>query len=321
MDIVYLFRHSRWGDDEIRFSLRSVARNMPYIRKVWIFGDCPRFISNDRHLIECVPWEAVAWVIRARCPVRNFLLQTALVAMHPEVDFEFLLFTDDYVLLHHTPEALVRQTRYVEDMANVKSRGTGSFKEQLWRTYELLKRLGYGSINYESHMPQYFTKKQVFEAYRDFSDYVTEDRHYGMTGPTAMLNHAYKQKRFPLIHRGEEGLYAGFHGKAPTYDKIVEGCKGKLFLNFDDEGFGIDMFRFLRERFPHPCCFEAPPVRKQEPTSAAPAASVAPKEAPKAKLAAAVPPAPVALPAPIALPTGESMDPGTVVQPEVAVSA
>jgi hypothetical protein len=258
MDAVYLFRHSTRADEEIRFSLRSIARNMPYLRKVWIFGDRPRFISEDTNLIECVPWETVAWIIRARLPVRNFFLQCSLAAMHPEVDHEFFVFCDDFIVLERAPQQMLRAIRYVEDMSRVKSRGVGAWKEQLWRTYELLKRFGYGSINYESHTPYFFTKKQVFEAYRDLCDFVTEDIRYGMTGPTAIYNHAHKRQRFPVINRGEEGLYAGFHGKPASYDEVVKACKSRLFLNFDDDGYGVDVHRYLCERFPEACCYERP---------------------------------------------------------------
>jgi hypothetical protein len=55
MDVVYLFRHSPNQDFEIRQSLRSIDRHAPYIRKVWIFGDRPSFISDDTSLLEHVP--------------------------------------------------------------------------------------------------------------------------------------------------------------------------------------------------------------------------------------------------------------------------
>jgi hypothetical protein len=41
VDALYLFRHSVYGDVEIRYSLRALAKHAPYIRKVWIFGDRP----------------------------------------------------------------------------------------------------------------------------------------------------------------------------------------------------------------------------------------------------------------------------------------
>ena len=72
MDLLYVFRHSSFDDLELRYSLRSVATHAPWVRKVWVFGDRPEFLSEDTKIIEHVPHEAVAWVEKRRTPVTNF---------------------------------------------------------------------------------------------------------------------------------------------------------------------------------------------------------------------------------------------------------
>src|SRR5438034_8525843 len=69
IDVVYLFRHSKHGDEEIRFSLRSVAKNLSFIRKVWIFGDRPAFLADDHSIIEHVPHEYIAPLLGFKTPV------------------------------------------------------------------------------------------------------------------------------------------------------------------------------------------------------------------------------------------------------------
>ncbi len=256
MDAVYLFRHSKFGDTEIQYSLRSVAENLPWVQKIWVFGDRPDFLSDDTSIIEHVPWEAVAWLRHVCAPVRNFFLQCFLVAQHPEVDAEFLLFCDDYIMLDHVPEAVARRDRYLQDLAQVTERGGGVWKQTLWRTHDWLKRLGYGTLNFETHTPMFLTKKRVFEAYRDLHDYVTEDRFFGMLGPTGILSHAHKQERFPLTLLSDENLSVGFHYQPAVYNDIVKQSRDKLFLNFDDAAFNDDLRRFLSERFPEPCVYE-----------------------------------------------------------------
>ncbi len=256
MDIVYLFRHSKFDDVEIRHSLRSVAKNLTWVRKVWVFGDRPEFLSDDKSMIEHVPWKAVAWLIHAQAPVRGFFLQCFLVAQHPEVDAEFLLFCDDYILLDQVTAEVARRDRFLEDLSEVTKRGGGAWKQALWRTYDWLKRLGYGGLNFETHTPMFLTKKRVFEAYRDLHDFVTENRFFGMLGPTGILNHANKQERFPLTKLRVENLSCGFHFKPAVYDNIIEKTQGKLFMNFDDEALSDDLRRFLTERFPEPCVYE-----------------------------------------------------------------
>lgn len=256
MDIVYLFRHSKFDDVEMRFSLRGVAQHLPWIRKIWVFGDRPVFLKDQPTVIEHVPWEAVAWLRQVQAPVRNFFLQCFLVAQHPEVEQEFLLFCDDYILLDRVTEAVARRNRYLQNLADVKSRGSGLWKDALWRTYDVLKRLRFPGYNFETHTPMFLTKRRVFDAFRDLHDFVTEDRFAGLLGPTGILNHAYKQQRFPLMLQSEENLSIGFHHKPAVYADIVEKTTGKLFLNFDDEAFSDDLRRFLAERFPEPSLYE-----------------------------------------------------------------
>ena len=267
MDIVYLFRHSKFDDTEIRYSLRSVAENLAWIRKVWVFGDRPEFLSDDTRIIEHVPWEAVAWLRHVQAPVRNFFLQCFLVAQHPEVAAEFLLFCDDYILLGPLTEAVARRDRYLEDLSRLTERGGGVWKQTLWRTHDWLRRLGYSGLNFETHTPMFLTKKRVFEAYRDLHDYVTEDRFFGILGPTGILNHAYKQERFPLTKLSDEKLHVGFHYQPAVSAQIVEKAQGKLFLNFDDEAFSDDLRRFLAERFPEPCVYERGSVCSTSPVA------------------------------------------------------
>jgi hypothetical protein len=78
MDVVYLFRHSPNQDFEIRQSLRSIDRHAPYIRKVWILGDRPGFISDDTSVIEAVPESYLAPVLGVKTPVRNAFLLNVL---------------------------------------------------------------------------------------------------------------------------------------------------------------------------------------------------------------------------------------------------
>ena len=67
-----------------------------------------------------------------------------------------------------------------------------------------------------------------------------------------------------LVRLSDEGRKVGFYGKPPGYEEVVEKCRGKTFLNFDDEAFGEGIRRFLEERFPEPCRYE----RQEAPASA-----------------------------------------------------
>lgn len=258
MDALYFLKHSPHGDIELLYSLRSIERHMPWVNRVIVFGDKPAFLASPESGVLHVPHSSIAWVGPYKTPVTNIFLTLYLTALLPELDDEYIFFSDDFILLEDLTPEDARQRRYLQDLSTVKNRGTGLWKESLWRTYDLLKRRGYGSLNYETHVPTYFRKRWVLNAYRDLRDYVTEDRWYGPLGITAILNHSQKHHPQPLIHLEREGSRAGFYGKPPTYDDVVKGAAGRRFLSFDDPAFGDGLRLFLAERFPQPCRYERP---------------------------------------------------------------
>ena len=250
------FKHSAHEDFEIRHSLRSIERYAPYIRKVWVYGDKPKFISDDTSLIERVPQEATARVFDMKNPGDQFVFTDVSIV----TDSGFIVrgpfrFSDDFYFLrnHSLDEAC--KDRYLEDLALRSTRGPGMWRDALWRTYDLLIRLGYTGYNFESHTPAYLTRKRVMAAYCDLKDFVTEDRFYGLLGPTAILNHAYKQEKMSLTKLWEKSR-CGFWGKAPAYEEIIQNSEGKMFFNFDDAAFGESIRKFLSERFPNRSRYE-----------------------------------------------------------------
>ncbi len=257
MDAVVIFAHSQRGDAELRYSLRSWAGAIPWVRKVWIFGDRPEWLSDDTGVIEHVQHEVLAKLGRWKLPLKNHFLMTFLASLIPGLSQEFLAFSDDYVLLEPATPDDLRRVRVLEDLSQVKSRGSGLFKEALWRTYDTLRRLGYGGLNFECHVPRYYRREWIWDAYCELQDFVTEDRYYGLLAATAIMNHAIKHHGVTdLVWLHDEGRRAGFYGKQPTIDEVRTASTGKTFLSFDDAAWGPGIEQFLAERLGEPSKFE-----------------------------------------------------------------
>lgn len=258
LDIVYLFRHSKHQDEEIRFSLRSVAANLPFIRKVWIFGDRPAFLSADRSLVEHVPHEYIAPLLCCRTPVRSDMLMLVLASLLPEVAFDFVRFSDDYIILQPLSRDQLCTVRALEDLKVQSARGDGKWKQALWRTFEVLKEYGYSGFNFETHVPAPMNRKMVFEAYMAFRQFHLEDRYAGLVSSTTIYNYAVKHQGLQFVWLADEQSRVGFYRSCPAGEKIPAACDGKLFLSFDDGAFGATLLRFLAGAFPEPCKFEKP---------------------------------------------------------------
>lgn len=243
---------------------------MPWIRKVWIFGDAPKYVSRDRSLIEHVPHEYTARAFGFDTPLTNFMQMFVAASAIPELAPEFVWFCDDFVCVDDVEFSCVKQYRRVENLDTVQDRGQGLWVQSLWQTYDLLSRLGYHGNNFETHAPTYFTKRRVFAAWKDLRDYVCNDRWSGVLGPTAILNHSMAQETIDVTDRDEEGLWIGFHDVEASFSSVAESCKGRCFLNFDDDAFRAGVREFLSKKFPVQSKFEGSPVKENAKRIAAP---------------------------------------------------
>lgn len=257
MDIVYTYRHAR-DDFELRYSLRSVERHAAFVRKVWIYGDRPDFLSADTTVVEHVPHELNAAVLGVKTPIRSFFLMLYLSSLIPELTSEYLWFSDDFFLLRDYSVEDARVVRYLEDLKRTPRParpGQDPWKDQVWRTYDNLRWRGYGVYNFETHTPTHLTKRRVADAYGAFRDLITEGPTDGITAATAILNHAHKHEGFGVRLMRKER--AGYWGRPPqSYGHVIRDTCGSTFLNFDDAALCDPLRRFLHERFPNRSRFE-----------------------------------------------------------------
>ncbi|MEW4451301.1 hypothetical protein AB1L30_01320 [Bremerella sp. JC817] len=258
MDVVYFLKHSQFEDVEIRYSLRSIARHCPWVRKVWVFGDRPLFLSEDTTIVEHVPHDTFSRALGFPNPMTNFFQMLFSSSLIPELDSEYLWFCDDFFVIKDWTIEQARTLRYLQDMDSLQRRGRGLWLDSLWRTYDVLRRFKLPRLNYETHVPTYYRKHWPLEAYAQFRDFVTDDRWYGLLGPTAILNHAVAKNGLTPICIKDEGCRAGFWGESPSFDDVVVACHGRQFLNFDDKAMGPGIRQYLDVQFPERSKYEKP---------------------------------------------------------------
>lgn len=162
-DIVYILRNDiQDNPEELRYSLRSVARNFPY-KKVIFAGGCPPGITPDRHIKimqqGVTKYEKVANTIRQICS-------------DPAVTSDFWLFNDDFFIMQKT-----RNMPYCCDgtlerrIREVKARCYGAASKyafELINTAKVLQASGYDSLNYALHVPMLINKKLALETLEEF---------------------------------------------------------------------------------------------------------------------------------------------------------
>ena len=161
LDIVYFLKDDIKGD-ELRYSMRSVARNFPH-DKVWFIGGQPKGLTPDyrMYIKQNAPtkWENVRNMLRAVCKTED-------------VSEDFWLFNDDFFILEpwDSEEQLYNGTLldHIEHIERRHGNVPSSYTTRLRQCYDELNVCGYGQKNYAIHCPMLINRKKMLQTLDKF---------------------------------------------------------------------------------------------------------------------------------------------------------
>ena len=95
MDILYVVGNgSQWQDNELRFSLRSIARYGINVGRVYLVGNKPSFVGDAVTYIPCDdPYD---------CAHKNILHKVLYAIEHSDISSHFLISSDDHFYIKYT---------------------------------------------------------------------------------------------------------------------------------------------------------------------------------------------------------------------------
>lgn len=224
LDVVYFIKDGT-RNEEFRYSLRSICKNMPFAR-VWVFGGCPTNIVPDvRIRVQqegITKWDRVHAMFKLACE-------------NKELSENFILFNDDFFIMKPTD----RIDPYYRDTLeeHVKVLGQGLYAHMLTGIDEELKSRKLSTYSYELHIPFIFNKKKLLKLLEDNPDLRCTRTMYGNT---------YKIG-------GERKSDVKIFSDRPAFD-----YKNSDMLSTDDSVINInnDAWRWLKNQFPNKCKYE-----------------------------------------------------------------
>lgn len=154
-DVVYIVRPGD-DNDELRYSLRSVAANVPH-RKVWVVGHCPWWVQNVERLeLVPLPWR-----------FDNQHQSISAVVERPDLAGEFYLWNDDIYATRRFEGVL--PTFHLGPLRDYIAlvEEAGKSEENWWlagmrEMLTLLEEWGHmDPLCYEGHMPLRFRKEDM----------------------------------------------------------------------------------------------------------------------------------------------------------------
>ncbi len=154
MDIVYILgTGSKWADNEIRYSIRSVVENVKDLGRIFIVGELPDFLKNVVHISSADLTLIRGWI--AYTKIR-------LACRNPWLTENFLYMNDDFFVIK--PIKAAEYPYYFKTTsAKMYNLNHGYNELILKKASENPDKPFLGVSNFEVHRPIRFNKKLYLE--------------------------------------------------------------------------------------------------------------------------------------------------------------
>ncbi|HAN19627.1 MAG: hypothetical protein A2X13_14695 [Bacteroidetes bacterium GWC2_33_15] len=248
-DVVYAIGNgSRWHDNELRFSLRAIEKNLKGVRNIVIVGKQPNFIDKNNVIF-----------IPADDPLQsnadgNIALKVMKACMDERISEDFLFINDDHI---------INAPMHVSDIGFYHCGNFESFPETFWhselhrqrlkRTYEVLRKKGYSTFHFDIHVPIIINKKKFLEIVPTF-DFKFD---IGYTMKSIYANPVVPANK--KEHVGDLKIKI-FNFK--TLEKLKEIFESATFISYNDNGLNGYLKYFLAYYLSLPSKYETYDMEK-----------------------------------------------------------
>lgn len=163
-DVVYVLNgNSKYNNDEIRYSIRSLRKHGKNLGRFCVMGKCPDFLNVWKH----IPFDnLVNW-----CKDVNIAAGILLACQDPEISDPFIFLADDnYMLWNFDADRLwaFYAPMYVPNMNR-------TYERAVHNTIMILRNLGVSPVEmfFDIHLPILIHKKCMIDAFTRF-DYTMQ---------------------------------------------------------------------------------------------------------------------------------------------------
>lgn len=171
MDIVYFVKDSD-ENEELRYSLRSVEKNLKNVGEVWTIGGTPEGIKPDRH----IDFDQNEDKHNNVANMRRAFLESS------ESPDEFILFNDDFFVMKGVSRVKDYCGGTLERRVKALAHKFGTitkYARRLERTASELKHRDLDTLCYELHIPMVINREKALVVADSFNDQLAFRSLYG----------------------------------------------------------------------------------------------------------------------------------------------
>lgn len=250
MDILYVIgRGSKHDNEELRYSLRSIAKYGQNIGRIFVVGYPPEFLNlNNVTIIDCGD--------TYNRKHKNILHCIETAINRTDIGGEsgdFLLSSDDHFYIK--PTDFDNYPIYCKGRLPIEVNGDTkdafTYRLSLVETRELLEDNGYSVHNFSWHGNTHFNT-HLFKGHLLALAHISYNQtEYGVEPSCLMLNVMLKHKPFEFVKRGDVKI-----GEVHSRAELMEAIKGRECISTYDTGYDMCVRRYLKELFPNKCKYE-----------------------------------------------------------------
>ena len=236
IDIVYILgTGSKWKNNEIRFSLRSVEKYLSGYRDIYIVGECPSFLKNVRHI--------PAKDFCQGCHERNIYEKILIACNQQAISNNFLQVGDDIFFLRPMNVAEI-PCWYKGDLYKYWEGKSGNpYAVTIKNTYNALSQRRLNTFHFDGHNAFLFNK----DKFREIMPRYDWGIRYGYAIRSLYCNTLNIQGQ-PM----QDCKIFGTH----TVEQLKKTVQGRYNFSVGDSALTTYMEIFLKELYPEPSRWE-----------------------------------------------------------------
>jgi len=253
-DLIYVLgKGSRWQNREIRYSLRSVAKNLKGVGRIFVVGENPGFLSDKvTHIPVREPFDP-------RFNPAGNIITKILAAEKAGVTGDFLLMNDDFIVLQpiHCNDVPVLHKGRFSNYDQRKYFNNGNYRLRMKKTFGILSDRGVDAYNFGVHVPMPMNMQTI----KQMLGSINWKEGVGISLRTIYGNLKVPKSEYVRLQDQKKTVYSHY-----SLEQLEARFTGVVFMAFNDRGLNRDLKKFLRTTFPDQSKYESgPDVVKPKP--------------------------------------------------------
>lgn len=249
IDIVYPYVHevetggfAQW--EELKYSFRSLEKNLKEEFQIWLIGDKPPWVSDKVNFISSPRGKTTN-------PPIDIVKKLLKIIKNKRIGKNFVWMNDDIYFINPVKLTDITSLRAIGSLDNIYRATNTVFRVNLWKTFDLLKKLHLPVWNYSTHLPFYYNKDKMLKIIKRFSMLKNS-----FLVATLYHNFCYPDKIPFILNVREDDIKIGIYKQDPDFDQLKVYMKYKKFFNHSQTGYSEGIKQILIEKFPHKSSFE-----------------------------------------------------------------